>query len=165
MAENKKEQNIKAIDINFIKKTADKLLKLMGTDAKAKVLVDEENDAVLVRIETEDEAGLLIGNRGVTLNSIQLALGMIYQRQVGEWQRVLVDIADWREKEKDRLIALAKQASERAKSTGEPQNLYNLSSSQRRIIHLFLSDDEGVKTESAGEGTSRYLIITPKRLF
>lgn len=163
MSINKKENDEETKKIDLVKKTIDKLLKLMGTDAKADVFSSKEDEAIMVNVKTDDEAGLLIGNRGLTLDSIQTILGMIYQKEIGEWQRILVNIADWREKEKERLIALAEQASQRARTTGEPQTLYNLNSSQRRTIHLFLSEDKNVETESVGEGKDRYLVITPKK--
>lgn len=145
----------------MVEEMANKLLELMGTNAKAQVAEDKENQAVSVDIQTQDEVGLLIGNRGRTLNAIQRMLGMMYRQETGEWQRILVNIADWREKEKGRLEQLARQIAERAKSTGEPQSLYNLTSPERRIIHLVLADDKEVKTESHDEGKDRYLVVHP----
>jgi spoIIIJ-associated protein len=162
-AENQKGKKLKDKDLDWVRKVSNKLLKLMGTKAKAGVSYDEDNEAIVVKIDAGDEAGLLIGNRGLTLNSIQSILGMIYQRKKGEWQRIFVDIADWREKEEERLNALAQQAAERAITTGESQTLYNLTASQRRLIHLFLSEDKSVETESTGEGRDRFLIISPKK--
>jgi hypothetical protein len=36
--------------------------------------------------------------------------------------------------------------------------LYNLTASQRRIIHLFLTENPDIKTESQGEDKDRFLI-------
>lgn len=148
--------------VKEVKDIAKKVLSLMGVKGKAEVGYDDENEAVVVAIETEDEAGLLIGTRGTTLNSLQLIIGLITRQRLGEWMRVLVDVADWREKEEERLKQLAEQAAERAVSTGEPQALYNLSAAQRRIIHLSLSDHKEVITQSHGEGADRYLVILRK---
>jgi spoIIIJ-associated protein len=149
--------------IKLIEDMASGLLKLMGTNVEVEVQEDKKNDAVVVNIQTEDEAGLIIGNRGRTLNAIQTMLGMMYRQETNEWQRILVNVADWREKEEGRLERLAKQSAERAKSTGQAQFLYNLSPSQRRIIHLVLADDKEVGTESLGEGKDRYLVIHPSK--
>jgi len=132
----------------------------MGSVAKVKMTEDKENEAILVDLESPDETGLLIGRHGETILSFQTILGMIVKQKLGEWERVLVNIGDWREKEKAHLEELAAQAAERAKSTGEPQTLYNLSSSQRRIIHLYLVKDAQIKTESQGEGKERFLVIS-----
>jgi len=67
-----------------------------------------------------------------------------------------------REKEKERLEQLALRTAERVKETGRQESLYNLSSSQRRIVHLTLAGQSEVKTESIGEGKDRYLVIKPQ---
>ncbi len=138
-----------------------KLLELIGIKAGVSVLSGNDAD-FLIEINVEKQAGLLIGNRGTTLNSIQHILRLIYLRKFGEWKRLIVDVSGWREKEKERLILLARKAAERAKTTGRPQNLYNLSPSQRKIIHTALSQEAGIETRSEGEGKNRYLIITSK---
>jgi len=147
--------------LSLIERMASELLKLMGTKAEVEVKKDSDNDAILVDIQTKEETGLIIGNRGRTLNSIQTILGMMYRSKVGEWKRILVNVADWREKEETRLEGLAVQAAERAVSTEQEQFLYNLTSSQRRIVHMKLAGDKKVRTESIGEGKDRYLVIHP----
>ena len=153
----------KGVDkVSVVKELAEELLRLMGTDAKAIASEDKENEAILVEIKTEDEAGLLIGARGETLSSLQAVLGMMFRQKTGEWKRIIVDVAGWRERQKGRLSELANQTAERTKATGTPQPLYNLSPTERRIVHLALADDKGVKTESHGEGKERYLVISLK---
>ncbi len=155
------ELKTKKSDLEIVEDLSKTLFELAGVDAKVKVSEDLENDAISVDIESK-EAGLLIGSRGSTLNSIQVVLGMLAKNAIGKWRRIIVNVADWREKEKDRLVMLARTAAERAKSTGLPQNLYNLTPAQRRIVHLTLSQDAGVVTQSQGEGKDRYLVVSPK---
>jgi spoIIIJ-associated protein len=143
-------------------KIVKKLLVLMGSNAQADIELDKKENALMVEIKTEDEAGLLIGSRGETLSALQMLLGMMLKQKIGEWHRVLVNIADWREKEELRLIDLAQQTAERARDTGEAQTLYNLSPSQRRMVHLELSKIDDVETESFGEGSERYLSVRVK---
>lgn len=149
--------------VEIVKKLAEKLLELMGSKAEVEVGLDKENEAVLVEIKTEEEAGLLIGNRGDTLSSIQTILGMMYRTRTNEWQRILVNVADWREKQETRLQNLAEQTAERTLASSEEQTLYNLNASQRRIVHMALSEVKGVETESAGEGKERHLVVRPKK--
>lgn len=146
-----------------IQKVANELLGLMGTKARAMVNEDKENDIFLVNIEAEEEAGLLIGRRGETLSSMQAVLGLIFRQRTGEWTRILVNVGNWREKQEEYLQEMAKVTAERAIQTGEAQNLYNLSASQRRVIHLSLAGNSEVETESVGEGDERYLIIKPRK--
>ncbi|OGM09569.1 hypothetical protein A2159_00290 [Candidatus Woesebacteria bacterium RBG_13_34_9] len=137
------------------------LLKLIGTEAKAKAKKDNENSTINVDIKGGSETGLLIGNRGRTLQSIQIITGLMLRKKIGNWIRILVNIGDWREKEEERLRELAWQTVERVRETGKEQLLYNLTSAQRRIIHLVLADEKDIKTSSEGEGKERYLIISP----
>lgn len=135
----------------------------LNLNSKMQVSEDKDNEAILVDIDSENESGLLIGARGETLNSIQTIIGMIYRKNTGDWQRIIVNVADWREKQNERLEQLATQAAQRAKETGEDQNLYNLNSSERRIIHMTLAEDKEIETESVGEGRERFLKIKTKK--
>jgi len=145
--------------VETVEALAKELLSLMGTEAQAQVSLDKDNEAILVNIKTTDETGLLIGKRGETIGSIQSALGMMARKKTGEWIRIVVDIGDWQEREDARLKEMATQTAQRAVETNEPQYLYNLTPSQRRIIHLHLSQNLNVVTESQGEGRERFLII------
>lgn len=145
-----------------LKELTEKLFELMGLKAKVEVLEDKENEAFRVNVDAKDEAGLIIGSHGRTLNSIQLLLGVIYRQKTGEWRRIIVDVGDWREKETERLRQIALTTAERAKQTGSPQTLYNLTAPQRRTIHIILSEDKDITTESHGEGEDRYLVVSPR---
>lgn len=145
-----------------VEEAANSLLSLMGSKAKARTYEDKENEAIRVDIETEDETGLLIGRHGETLASIETALGMMARQATGEWIRIVVNVGDWRERQEERLKEIAQQAADRAISTGEPQPIYNLTPAQRRIIHMFFSENKEVETESQGEGLERYLVVKPK---
>lgn len=150
-------------NVSSVQKLADKLLELMGTKARAAVTEDKENEAIRVNIEADEEAGLLIGRHGETLDALQVMLGMMVYQESKEWVRIIVNVGDWREKQEDQLKSLALQAAERARETGEPQTLFNLNAAQRRIVHLVLTEEEDVETESSGEGKERYLVIKQKQ--
>ncbi len=147
-------------DLKIVKENAEKLFGLMSVEAEIEVSEDKENEAVVVSINNTKEAGLIIGSRGRTLDSIQIILAMICKKDLGDWRRIIIDVSGWREKEKERLENLAELTAQRAIETDEPQYLYNLTPSQRRTIHLFLSENSDVKTESQGEGKERYLVVT-----
>jgi spoIIIJ-associated protein len=148
------------------KKLTEELLKLL--DFEGEVLIErkepeESGEEVLsVKIVSPSESGLLIGAHGATLNAIQSFLAMALRQKTGEWKRVILDVGEWRERHEDYLKDLGEQAAERARVTGEPQYLYNLTPSQRRIIHVVLSKEDDIATESQGEGEGRYLVVKPK---
>jgi len=142
---------------------AEELLSLMSVKATAETSYDKENEAFVVNIDAGDENGLLIGKKGDTLSSLQTILGILLKQHTGEWARVVVNIADYREKEEEYLKNLAQTTSDRAKTTGEPQSLYNLKPWQRRVVHMVLAEESGIETVSEGEGEERYLVIKPKK--
>lgn len=148
--------------VTKVEKLAGELFSLMGVKAKPQVSYDEASDAIVVNIESEEETGLLIGNRGETLSAIQYVLGLAYAKEVDDWQRIIVNVADWRERQESRLLELATQTANRATESGQPQNLYNLNPNERRIVHMALADSKEVETVSEGEGRDRYLVVRPK---
>ena len=109
-----------------------------------------------------NEAGLLIGHHGKTLESLQLILGILISKRLGEWVKAYVNVGDYREKREEALMHMAQRAADRALALGRPVELSRLSPSERRIIHLTLSGDDRVETESMGEGDARVLLVKPK---
>ena len=142
-----------------IKDITDNLLQRLGIVGEVTVDTDESG-AYRVNIETE-ETGLLIGFHGRTLESFQMILGMIVAKELTTWERVYVNVGDYREKREEALMYMAQRASERAITTGRPVELSHLSAAERRVVHLTLSGDERVTTESVGEGRDRKLVIAP----
>lgn len=135
---------------------AQKLLDLIGVEGK--VTVSEEDEAITATIDTE-ETGIIIGRHGETIAAFELLLNQIVNRDQEEWKRVIVDTGGYKQKQEDKLRELALGAAQKVKESGEPYSLYDLTSAQRRIVHMILSEDTSLVTESEGEGRDRRLII------
>jgi spoIIIJ-associated protein len=149
--------------VKILLTVSEELLGKMSTSVKVEVSYEKEAEAYVVNIDAGDETGLLIGKKGETLLSIQTVLGFLFKQKVGEWNRVMVNVGDYREKEESYLKDLAASTAARAKETGEPQSLYNLKAWQRRVVHMTLSEDKDIETVSEGEGEDRYLIVKSKK--
>lgn len=147
-----------------VKKLLDELFGLLGIKADFEIKVNEgkEEKEVNVKISSPESSGLLIGAHGSTLEAMQYFLGIALKNEIGEWARVSIDVADWKEKQNDHLISLAQHTAEMAVKKGELQYLYNLTPGQRRVIHLELSKNSEVATRSEGEGEERFLVVEPK---
>ncbi len=143
-----------------VQETTEKLLSLLDISGTVTIDIDETN-AFRVHIQTE-ETGLLIGFHGKTLESFQILLGIIVSKQLGNWVKVYVNVGDYREKREEALMLMAQRAADRAIATGRAVELSHLSPSERRVVHLTLSGDERVATESEGEGDHRILLVKPK---
>ncbi len=158
----------------LVKETAQKLLDQLKVEGE--IEVEEKEQAFNVEIKTED-TGILIGYHGETLISFQLILALLVykarlrlssgdedpaSKKVGSWLKIVVNVGDWRERREESLRLMAQQAAERVVSTGEAITYPNLSSFERRIMHMALAEHSQVTTESEGEGNERKLIIKPR---
>lgn len=147
-------------DTTHIQQLTEKVLSKLELTGAVSVSTDE-TDAFRVAIETE-ETGLLIGYHGKTLESMQVILGIIVSKELGRWVKIYVNVGDYREKREEALMHMALRAADRAVSMGREVDLPRLSPSERRIVHLTLSGDDRVQTESTGEGENRTLLVRPK---
>lgn len=157
-----KKNKLDAKAIKTAEEVTTELLKLLEIEAKIKVEEDKENKAIKIQIETSDP-GILIGYHGETLSSLQMLLGIIVSKKVGEWTRIVVNIGDYRQRREEVLERMALSAAQKAKFSGEPVILPPLSAQDRRVIHLTLSGHPDVTSESEGEGESRRLIVKPRK--
>ena len=108
-------------------------------------------------------SGLLIGKRGQTLQSLQLIVNKIYNRQASKKAHIVVDTENYRERRRKALTEVALNLGNRAKKSGKPAASSPLSSHDRRIIHLALKDDRKVRTQSKGDGALRKVVVFPVR--
>lgn len=128
--------------------------------------IEEEDEGFSVSIETND-AGRLIGARGESLEGLQLLVNQIMSRKVGEnspageFKRVMLDVSGWRKQKEDELKAMAEDLGKQVLESGKEFELEPMSAWQRRIIHMVISEMDGLSSESAGEGRERHIVIKP----
>lgn len=107
------------------------------------------------------EVGALIGRRAETLNSLQFIVNLIVAKRTGRRIRVVVDADGYRVRREESLNSLAKRMAERVLSTAEPVILEAMPANERRIVHIAVSQIDGVRTESTGEAEQRKVVILP----
>ena len=144
----------------LIKSTTEELLSLLGATGEVTISEDKENDSYNVDIETED-AGILIGHHGDTIDALQLVLNQALFSKLDN-KRVSLNIGNWRERRRDTILSLADNVVSRVLETGTPQPIYDLTPSERRTVHMHLSENPDIITESEGEGRDRHLVVKPK---
>lgn len=141
------------------------VLSLMGLSDDQFQVSFIEDGGIKVQINLpEEETGIFIGHHGDGLASLQLVLSLILSQRLGQWQRISLNINDYQERREDSLKHLADTAVEKALSLKQDVVLGNLSSYERRIIHLHLENHPDVTTQSQGEEPLRQLLIVPKNL-
>ena len=106
-----------------------------------------------------NDSSKLIGYRGETLNSIQIVMSTIANKNVMGKVRIILDIAGYREKRKKVLEDLADKISKTVIKTGKTIMLEPMPAYERKIIHTRLQNNEKVKTFSKGEEPYRKIVI------
>jgi len=139
----------------------ERILELMGEKAKVVGRFDEE-DRLSLSIDAED-AGLLIGKQGQTLEALQYLLIKMIAKKARRKVRVFIDIESYRARHQEALTQLALKSGEKAKKSGKPITLNPMNPHDRRIIHLALQGDKEVKTMSRGEGLYKKVVVYPMR--
>jgi len=133
-----------------------RLLEIEGT-----FTLEERDDILDVMMETQD-TGIVIGYHGEVLESLQLILSLAIAKKIGRFVRVSIEVDDYKKNRTEYLHNLAMQVKEKALAENKEQVLSSLKSWERRIIHLYLQEDEQVTSESSGEGKDRVLIVKSK---
>ena len=110
-----------------------------------------------------NDSSKLIGYRGETLNSIQIVMSTIANKNVMGKVRIILDIAGYREKRKKVLEDLADKISKTVIKTGNTIMLEPMPAYERKIIHTRLQNNEKVKTFSKGEEPYRKIVISKNK--
>ncbi len=137
------------------------LLGKLQIDAEVEVMEEEvegTSDHYKINIKTT-ETGLLIGRHGETLNSLQLLLGVILFKKTGKWTRVVLDVGDYRKMRQDYIQEMVNRIIIEVEEKKLPVVLPYLSPLERRIVHMMLSDNPKITSESMGEGKDRRVTI------
>jgi spoIIIJ-associated protein len=122
-------------------------------------LIDDET--VEIRVEGDD-LGLLIGPKGVALQSLQELTRTVVQRQTGARSgRVLVDVSGYRQRRKEALERFARKIADDVLGSGTRVVLEPMNPSDRKVIHDTMNDIEGVTTSSEGEEPRRRVVVSP----
>jgi spoIIIJ-associated protein len=128
---------------------------------EGEVGVEEDDGAIRVTVDGENDFGLLIGRHGQTIDALQLLCFQAAFRGDAERKRVIVDAAGYRERRAEVLERRADRAAEDALRTSQPVELEAMSAQERRVVHDHLKDRPGLETYSEGDEPNRYVIVSP----
>lgn len=146
----------------IIKTEAQELIGKIISKFELEVIQDEDIYQLIVK--TEEEAPTVIGRHGETIRALQKILEVILYKKTGEPVNLLVNVNDYREKQKERLEGIAAELADKTKATQEPSFFRGLSSFERKMIHEFITSQyPELTTYSVGEGRDRRLVIEVKK--
>jgi spoIIIJ-associated protein len=133
------------------------LLEAMDVDGEATAEIRDRR--VYVSVEGQ-EAAILIGHHGQTLDAIQELLRSAVQRQVRARVWVTLDVQGYRERRKEALRERAREMAARALDEGEME-LEPMNAFERKIVHDAVGEITGVTSFSEGEEPYRRVVIAP----
>jgi len=138
---------------------------LASMDVKAEVTVkelDEETVELSVNASPPTELGVLVGPRGTTLQALQEVTRTVVQsKSPSRTDRILVDVAQYRERRVAALGRFAQQVAQEVVETGEERALEPMSAADRKAVHDALTESDAVVTRSEGEDPRRFVVVAP----
>jgi len=137
------------------------LLSRMGLTAG--VELNFEDDTMYVDIlgtdPDDEDMGLLIGRHGQTLEALQELTRTAVIHRTGLRSRVVVDVEDYKKRQRDRLEARAREIAKRVARTGQEEELEPMNPYERKLVHDVVAGVEGATSSSRGEDPERFVVI------
>jgi spoIIIJ-associated protein len=146
--------------IEILKEIISNLLSRMGVEYK--LSMEEMPDTTFININSSGLDGLLIGRRGETLSSLQHVVNRIFTGHTGQHSKITIDVGGYVKRKHRLLIERARKSADRVRKTGKDVDFEPLKASDRRIIHLAVSEISDLTTYTIGDGLLRKVVITSK---
>jgi len=121
----------------------------------------EENGAVRVAVQADDNGRLLIGRNGQNLKALEHVVRMVWVRQHPEARSVVVDVNDYRAERSKELIQLVREMATRVQQTRRSEAFEPMTSYERRLVHTELASYSDLASESVGQEPLRRVVIKP----
>jgi spoIIIJ-associated protein len=111
---------------------------------------------------TGDDVPYVLSENGEMLDAFETLLFQLYGRELDREHRFICDAEGFRQTRKRELGAMARFAATNVRENGTSFTFGELNSTERRMIHMALKDEEDLLTESVGMGRDRRLRVSPK---
>jgi len=121
---------------------------------------DEGEPEILADLDGKDKE-LLLARGGEVLKALEHLAFRALDLEPAFHEKIHLDCGGYRALRFEELRMTARVAAERVIATRQPFQLNPMSSRERRIVHLALKEMPGVRTESAGSGEERHVVIHP----
>lgn len=142
---------------------AEEFLTEIISDIKLDLSVKSEwtDEGCIIDFDGEDSHYLLSEN-GELLDAFETLLFQIFGREMERQYRFICDAEGFRKSRKAELVAMARFAAGQVRKNSMPFTFGTLNSTERRVIHLTLQEEEDLLTESVGMGRDRRLQVSLK---
>jgi spoIIIJ-associated protein len=122
------------------------------------VEIERIEDGTRVRL-AGDGSELFLQRKAAGLDALQHVVNAAFRREHADGH-IVVDCLDYRKGKDGELRESARILAERARDTGEAQEIGPLNPYARRIVHLAVADIPGVSSESMGDAFMKTVLIT-----
>jgi spoIIIJ-associated protein len=131
----------------------------MGVPLEVAIVDTPDN----IRIELSGEGGeALLRRKAEALDALQQIVNTAFRRELNDDRSFVVDCLDYRKAKDAELKQMAKFVTEKAKSSGIPQEMGPLNPYSRRLVHLTVAEDPEMSSESIGDAFLKTVIISRK---
>ena len=105
---------------------------------------------------------MLIGRRGETLEALQYLTEKVTNKGLSNRIRVQLDVESYMQTRRNNIRNLSLRLAEKAKRKKRPVTVGQMPPHERRLVHVTLRDEPGVRTQSVGAGFIRKIMIYPE---
>ena len=140
----------------------DGVLARMGIEASVEPNLEDGTMYVdVIGPEPDDEdMGLLIGRHGQTLEALQELTRAAVAQRTGMRSRIVVDVEDYKKRQRDRLEMRAVEVARRVAASGLEEEFEPMNPYERKVVHDAVATVPGVESSSRGEDPDRRVVVT-----
>jgi spoIIIJ-associated protein len=144
--------------LDEIRALVSSVLDAMGFEARVEVY---DAGGFIAADVAPDNTALFIGQKGETIDALQYLVNVSAFRERPFFKRVVLDAEGYRQRRVEAIQGMAHRTARRAVRERRTVEMPPMNSSERRVVHLFLSENPGVTTESEGSGDNRRVKVSP----
>lgn len=135
----------------------EELLDLLDFDGD--IDLDVEGNRAVVSIDGGNDLNKLVGRTGEVLDALQELTRLAVYQKTGVRSRLMLDVASWRRRRREKLTALGGKVARRVLDTGEREELAPMTPFERKVVHDAVAAVPGVHSESEGVEPLRRVVV------
>ena len=144
--------------LDEVKDLVSTILGAMNFDSRVEVY--DAGGFIAVDVVSEDTA-LFIGQKGETIDALQYLVNVSAFKERDFFKRIVLDAEGYRQRRVEAIQGMAHRTARKALRERRTVEMPPMNSSERRVVHLYLSDNPNVTTESEGTGDGRRVMVSP----
>lgn len=147
-------------NLEIVRRITSDLLSIIGINSVVTANYSHSDECILINIQTEQtNSGFLIGQGGINLDSLQHLTRLLVNKKTNQSIKFILDVNNYRKHRISLLKATAKDIAKQVLLERTSLALKPMPAYERRIIHLALSDNPLIDTESVGQEPERRIVV------